>query len=90
MHVLTPGNTVYTHPVAKVMISISDDLLERLDALAKKRGISRSGFLQDLAERELDYTEDESRAEMRRLLELATGPHGGNATKLIREDRDSR
>jgi metal-responsive CopG/Arc/MetJ family transcriptional regulator len=90
MHVLTLGNTVYTHPVAKVMISISDDLLSRLDQLAKKRGQTRSGLLQALAERELEYFEDEERAEIRRLVELATGPLGGNATQLIREDRDSR
>lgn len=90
MHVLTPGNTVYTHPVAKVMISIPDQLLSRLDQLAKKRGQTRSGLLQALAERELEYFEDEERAEMRRLLELATGRLGGNATQLIREDRDSR
>ena len=35
MPVLTAGNTVYTHPVAKVMISIPDKLLERLDARAQ-------------------------------------------------------
>lgn len=89
MHVLTAGNTVYTRPVAKVMISIPDDLLQRVDDLAKGRGTTRSGLIQGLAERELDYTEDENRAEMRRLLELATKPRGGDAAKLIREDRES-
>ncbi len=88
--VMTTGNTVYPRPVAKVMISFPDELLERVDELAKKRGLSRSGLLQNLAERELDYLEDEERAEMRRLLELATRPMGGDATKMIREDRDSR
>lgn len=86
----TVGNTVYLQPVAKVMISFPDELLERVDALAKKRGLSRSGLLQNLAERELDYLEDEERAEIRRLLELATKPRGGDGTKMIREDRDSR
>ncbi len=76
--------------MAKVMISLPDELLERVDALAEKRSLSRSGLLQNLAERELDYLEDEERAEMRRLLELATRPMGGDATKMIREDRDSR
>jgi metal-responsive CopG/Arc/MetJ family transcriptional regulator len=88
--VMTTGNTVYLQSVAKVMISFPDELLKRVDELAKKRGLSRSGLLQNLAERELDYLEDEERAEMRRLLELATRPMGGNATKMIREDRDSR
>lgn len=72
------------------MISFPGELLERLDALAKERGLTRSGLLQNLAERELDALEDEERAEMRRLLELATKPMGGNATKMIREDRNSR
>ena len=84
------SNTVYLHPVAKVMISFPDELLKRLDVLAKERGLTRSGLLQSLAERELDALEDVERAEMRRLLELATKPMGGDATKMIREDRDSR
>lgn len=88
--VKTTGNTVYPRSVAKVMISIPDDLLERVDALAKERGLTRSGLLRRLVERELEYEEDENRAEMRRLLELATKPRGGEGTKMIREDRDSR
>ena len=87
---MTTGNTVYLQPVAKVMISFPNELLERVDALARERGLTRSGFLQKLAERELDALEDEERAEMRRLLELATKPRGGEGTRMIREDRDSR
>lgn len=90
MPVLAPVNTGYTPPVAKVMISIPDALLSRVDELAKERGTTRSGLLQALAERELDYLEDENRAEIRRLLELATKPRGGDAVRLIREDRESR
>lgn len=88
--VMTTGNTVYLRSMAKVMISFPDELLERVDALAKERGLTRSGLLQNLAERELDSLEDEERAEMRRLLELATKPRGGEGAKMIREDRDSR
>jgi metal-responsive CopG/Arc/MetJ family transcriptional regulator len=76
--------------MAKVMISFPGELLERLDVLAKERGLTRSGLLRNLAERELDGLEDEERAEMRRLLELATKPRGGEGTRMIREDRDSR
>lgn len=86
--VKTTGNTVYPRTMAKVMISLPDELLERVDALAKERGLTRSGLLQGLAERELDALVDEERGEMRRLLELATKPMGGNATKMIREDRE--
>lgn len=88
MNATTVGNTVYTSPVAKVMISIPDDLLERLDALARANRESRSGFLQRLAERELDA----ERADRRRKLEELLGPPvnlGGDAAKLIREDRES-
>jgi metal-responsive CopG/Arc/MetJ family transcriptional regulator len=47
------GNTVYTHPVAKVMISIPDRLLDRLDSQVRSNHETRSGFLQRLVEREL-------------------------------------
>ena len=82
------GNTVYTHPVAKVMISIPDDLLERLDAQASASRETRSGFLRRLAERELRACGDSRRKQLEDLL----GPPvhmGGDAAKLIREDRES-
>lgn len=88
MTTTTIGNTVYTHPVAKVMISIPDDLLERLDAQARANRETRSGFLQRLAERELRVGEAKRRKEIEDLL----GPPvhmGGDAARLIREDRES-
>jgi metal-responsive CopG/Arc/MetJ family transcriptional regulator len=90
MPILTPGNTVYTHPVAKVMISIPDFLLERIDAYARASQETRSGFLQRLAEREIDADAGRRREEVAELLDLATAPMGGEGAKLIREDRDSR
>jgi len=89
MTVMALGNTVYTHPVAKVMISMPDDLLARLDAQARASGETRSGFLRRVAERELTGGADQRRAEIAKLLALATGPKGGDAAKLIREDRES-
>lgn len=85
------SNTVYTHPVAKVMISIPDDLLERLDSLARARQETRSGFLQRLAERELKADVELRRQELEELLEMATVREGmgGDAARLIREDRES-
>lgn len=88
MTTLTSVNTVYTHPVAKVMISMPDDLLERLDAQARTNRETRSGFLRRLAERELERDEIRRRKEIEDLL----GPPlnmGGDATRLIREDRES-
>jgi len=72
------------------MISIPDDLLDRLDAQARANGETRSGYIRQLAERELSSEEKRRRAEVERLLDLATAPMGGDAAKLIREARDSR
>jgi hypothetical protein len=86
--VLTAGNTIYTRPVAKVMISIPDPLLERIDAYADSAGETRSGFLQRIAEAELAVDHDRRRKEFEELL----GPPldlGGNAAHLIRQDRES-
>jgi hypothetical protein len=90
MSTLAVSNTVYTRPVAKVMISIPDNLLGRIDAHAQSSRETRSGFLQRLAERELEADDSRRRAEIVRLLDLATAPMGGKGTQLIREDRNSR
>ena len=48
----------YTVPMAKaakVMVSIPDELLERIDREAEGRGTTRSGFLQEAARRELGW-----------------------------------
>jgi hypothetical protein len=95
MPVLTAGNTVYTHLVAKVMISIPDKLLERLDLRAKEVGESRSGFLQHLVEREVEASELRRREEINRLLDEvrievpADRPDLLDVARLIREDRES-
>ncbi len=94
MPVLTAGNTIYTRPVAKVMISISDDLLERLDAQARANQETRSGFLQRLAERELESAAGSRQVEIRRLLdglraEFRDDEPRIDAAQLIREDRES-
>jgi hypothetical protein len=95
MPTLTPVNTVYTHPVAKVMISIPDALLERLDLRAKEIGETRSGFLQRLAEREVQAAESRRREEIKRLwdevrIEVpADDPSLVDVARVIREDRES-
>jgi metal-responsive CopG/Arc/MetJ family transcriptional regulator len=70
------------------MISIPDDLLERLDAQARADHETRSGLLRRLVERELSVENARRRKEFEELL----GPPvdlGGDAAKLIREDRES-
>jgi metal-responsive CopG/Arc/MetJ family transcriptional regulator len=74
--------------VAKVMISMPDDLLDRLDAQARANRETRSGFLRRLAERELLSGEAKRRKEIEDLLGPPV-PLGGDAAKLIREDRES-
>lgn len=85
---MTLGNTVYTGPVAKVMISIPDDLLERLDAQVQANRETRSGYLRRLVEQEISAENISRHKEFEDLL----GPPvnlGGNAARLIREDRES-
>jgi predicted transcriptional regulator len=86
---MTSGNTVYTHPVAKVMISMPDDLLDRLDAQARANRETRSGILRRLVERELNAAHSGEREELEELLHNATAPFGGDSVRLIREDRES-
>jgi metal-responsive CopG/Arc/MetJ family transcriptional regulator len=77
--------------MAKVMISIPDDLLKRLDAQARANRETRSGFLRRLAERELGSAEAKRRKKIEDLLDKAIAPEGlgGDAVRLIREDRES-
>jgi metal-responsive CopG/Arc/MetJ family transcriptional regulator len=75
--------------VAKVMISIPDDLLERVDAQASAAGETRSGFLQRLAEEEIAARGAERQRRIEGLLEMATTSLGGDAAQLVREDRES-
>jgi metal-responsive CopG/Arc/MetJ family transcriptional regulator len=74
--------------VAKVMISMPDELLARIDAQVKSEHATRSEFLRRLAERELAQ---EHRQRRKRIEELLGEPVslGGDGAKLIREDRES-
>jgi predicted transcriptional regulator len=77
--------------MAKVMISVPDELLRRIDAAARERRSSRSGFLQLAAERELDLPTPE--AVQRALSEgqaLFADIGAFDSAVLVREDRDRR
>jgi hypothetical protein len=83
--------------MAKVLVSINDDLLRRIDSARAERHVSRSAWLARLAERELGEelgpgADPRARAAMRALQELARrAPQPpGDATDLIREERDAR
>jgi HicB_like antitoxin of bacterial toxin-antitoxin system len=86
--VKTAGNTVYPRPMAKVMISLPDELLERIDKHLKSTKESRSGFLRRLAEDEIRASQADERKHFEDLLRKATAPMGGDAVRMIREDRE--
>ena len=81
--------------VAKVLVSLNDALLRRVDRIAKARGLSRSGYLAELAERDVARSEGpgRSRAARRALSRLdnlfADGPTE-DSTATIRAERDAR
>jgi hypothetical protein len=86
------GNTRgYTPGLSKVMVSIADDLLAKIDAEAERRSISRSALLATAARRELARRDGElvaaaiERSEQR-------FRHAGTfeAAELVRADRDTR
>ncbi len=75
--------------MAKVMISLPDSLLERIDMHVRAKRTTRSAYLRELAERDLD-TEDAARRERIRELLKNPGHHGGGTEEFIRQMRDSR
>lgn len=82
--------------MAKVLVSLDDELLARIDRAAAEARLSRSAYLARLAARELDSAGPGAKPSVRRALErldklFARNPTpGGDSTALIRADRDSR
>ena len=81
--------------MAKVLVSLNDALLRRVDRIANARGLSRSGYLAGLAELDLARAEGPgtTRAARRALVRLDdlfdAGP-SDEATAAIRAERDAR
>jgi hypothetical protein len=81
--------------VAKVLVSLDDTLLRRIDRIAKARGLSRSAYLTELAERDALHfegpgTSRAARLALSRLDELFAGGPKEDSTAVVRADRDSR
>lgn len=75
----------------KVMISISEELLERVDREAGTRGTTRSAFLQEAARRELGWPDPakiDGALERGRAALARTGPF--ESADVIRKQRDER
>jgi hypothetical protein len=77
--------------MAKVLISLPDELLRRIDAEAGARGVTRSRLLQEAAQRELGWPSpavfDAALARGREALSSAGSFDSG---AMIRRDRDTR
>jgi hypothetical protein len=77
--------------MAKVLISLPDDLLERIDIEVKARGGNRSGFLAEAASRQLGWPGlEDLDAALRRGREALADAGGFESSRLIREQRLAR
>ena len=82
--------------MAKVLLSLDEQLLRRIDAAARRRGMSRSGFIAAMARRELSQetgpgAAPAARAALRRLDRIFAGALGaGDSTAAVRAERDAR
>lgn len=84
--------------MAKVLVSIEESLLQRIDGAAKRLGLSRSAYLAQAAQKELDGEKGpgarpEAREAIDAIRELVEKHGAGppeDSTDVIRQMRDSR
>lgn len=75
--------------MAKVMISLPDSLLERIDAHVQAHRTTRSAYLRDLAEHDLAARGAARKERIRRLLENPES-HEGDTVAFIKKMRAER
>jgi DNA-binding transcriptional ArsR family regulator len=82
--------------MAKVLISLSDNLVRRIDRAVRERGLTRSAYITQLAERDLEQevgpgADPAVHAALARLRELfAANPIAEDSTDAVRRMRDER
>jgi hypothetical protein len=76
----------YTGCMAKVMVSLPDDLLAEVDAEARRGGTTRSAVMREFADAALRRRRASRATAMRSLLS-DTSPHGGNAAERVKATR---
>jgi hypothetical protein len=77
--------------MAKVMVSIPDELLAQIDAEARRQGTTRSGLLQQAARSEIGLGRKSRDVILTRLEGLKFSfPDELTAEMAIRQDRDTR
>lgn len=79
----------------KVLVSLDDRLLRRIDRAAKERGLSRSAYLAELAERDLGVARGpgasrQAQAALRRLDRMFNRLPHDDPVGAIRAERDAR
>lgn len=81
----------YTVGMAKVMVSLPDDLLKSLDAEVVRRSTSRSALLAAAVRRELERRDPEAvAAAIARSRERFRRAGALESAELVRADRDAR
>lgn len=73
--------------MAKVMVSMPDDLLDEVDAEAARLGTSRSAVLREFADTALRKRRADRAASMDALLRGGVGRHGGAAAERVKATR---
>jgi metal-responsive CopG/Arc/MetJ family transcriptional regulator len=83
--------------MVKVLVSLDETLLHRIDRIAKSRGLSRSAYLAELAEQDAKRQKGPGASEasrraisrLEKLFAIAGGP-AEDSTDVIRAMRDAR
>jgi hypothetical protein len=78
-----------------VLVSLQDALLRRIDRVARARGLTRSAYLAEIADRDVARTlgpgkTPAARRALSRLDALVGPSPPGESTELVRAERDSR
>ena len=83
------GNTGYTQVVAKVMVSLPNDLLRAVDIEASRRGTTRSGLLRELAESAMRSRSLKRAGRMAEIDSFGGHPRGqgGHVAELVKTTR---
>jgi predicted transcriptional regulator len=77
--------------MTKVLITVPDELLQRIDNEARARRLTRSAFLEEAARHELGWSgADAIDAALVRGREALVGAGAFEAAELVRSDRDAR
>lgn len=91
-HLARPAIPGILRDMAKVMVSLPDDVLRAVDAEADRRGTTRSGLLRELAEesmRRRSIRRAERMAEINDAGGRGVG-HGGRVAELVKANRPGR